>query len=139
MRRSRSLIVTPILIVMLLLTACGGAATPTPTVIPAGAGESGLQISVQFDPDPAVTGTSALIVTITGADGSPAAGLAVAARGDMTHAGMAPQLGEGVEGEPGVYTIPWEWTMAGDWLLDVTARAADGSETTQTLDVAVEG
>lgn len=139
MRRSRSVIVAPILIVMLLLTACGGAVTPTPTVIPAGSGEFGLRISVQFDPDPAMTGASTLMVAITGADGSPATGLTVSARGDMTHAGMAPQLGEGVESEPGVYTVPWEWTMAGDWLLDVTARAADGSETTQTLEVVVEG
>lgn len=138
MRLTRSLTIVLTIALMLLLAACGGTATPTPTVIPAGSGETGYQTSVQFSPGTLTVGSAALIVTVTTGDGAPAAGLTVSARGDMRHAGMPPVLGEATEDDPGVYTIPWEWTMAGDWLVDVTVRAADGGEVVQTINVQVE-
>ena len=98
------------------------------------------QISVQSDPYPYAVGNATLIVTVSQGDqNEPVPGLTVSARGDMNHGGMAPVLADGVESDPGVYRIPWEWTMAGDWLVDVTLRSAEGAEVTQTVDIRVEG
>lgn len=138
MRLSRSLIAALTVALMLLLAGCGGSATPTPIVIPVEPTEPSYIVMVRSDPFPYAVGSATLIVTVTTGDDSPVTGLTVSARGDMTHAGMAPVLGDGTEGDPGVYSIPWEWTMAGDWLIDITLRAPDGTEVVQTIDAMVE-
>ena len=138
MRGSRSLMLALIAALILLLTACGGSALPTPTLRPADSALPAYQIAVRGEPEPHTVGDASLVVIVMTGSGTPATGLTVSARGDMTHAGMAPVLGEGTEGDPGVYTIPWQWTMAGDWIVDVTVRAADGTEVTQTVNVTVE-
>ena len=137
----RALIVVFTIALLAGLAACGPGATPTPVVIPIEPTVPPWTMQVQSDPYPQVTGPAALIVTVTtgGEQTSPVAGLTVSARGSMTHAGMAPVVAEGVEGDPGVYRIPWEWTMAGDWFVDVTLRSPEGAEVTQTVNVQVEG
>lgn len=126
------------LALLAVLTACGAADTPTPIVIPIEPTVPPWQLTVQTDPFPQVVGPATLIVTVTtGEQASPVTGLTVSARGNMTHAGMAPVVAEGVEGDPGVYRVPWEWTMAGDWFVDFTLRSTEGAEVTQTVNVQV--
>lgn len=83
-------------------------------------------------------GETAFTVTLTDAQGSPINGATVAVRGDMSHAGMTPVLREVTESENGVYPVPFEWTMAGEWIVTVTVTLADGSSATEEirLDVA---
>ena len=63
----------------------------------------------------------------------------MAARGDMSHAGMAPVIASSEDDADGVYRIPFEWTMAGDWFVDVTVTLADGREVVQRFDLSVSG
>ena len=99
---------------------------------------SGAQISMTAIPFPAAIGPSRLVIQIKDGNGEPITDAALAVKGDMTHAGMVPVLAE-IEGadEDGVYNVPFEWTMAGDWVVTVEARLSDGSRLKQRFDVAV--
>jgi hypothetical protein len=54
----------------------------------------------------------------------------------MTHAGMAPVLANASERAPGVYDLPFAFTMQGDWVLLVSAVLKDGARVEQRIDVA---
>ena len=71
--------------------------------------------------------------------GSPIDDAYLAVKGNMTHAGMVPVLAE-VDGggENGVYSIPFEWTMAGDWVVTVDIQLADGTKAQKRFDMAVQ-
>ncbi|MCY4018240.1 MAG: copper chaperone PCu(A)C [Chloroflexi bacterium] len=47
-------------------------------------------------------------------------------RGDMDHAGMAPVFAESTEAVNGVFTVPFEWTMAGTWILEANLTLDSG-------------
>ncbi len=55
----------------------------------------------------------------------------------MSHAGMKPVLANISEGESGVYAVPFEWTMGGDWFVAVTATLPDGRVATKRFDLSV--
>jgi hypothetical protein len=59
-------------------------------------------------------------------------------RGDMNHAGMQPVFSGADTAENGVYSVAFNWTMGGDWILDVTVWLADDSTTTQRFEITVE-
>jgi hypothetical protein len=100
--------------------------------------QADVQIELSVDPAPPQTGDSTLLITVTKPDGSPAAVARIEVRGDMNHAGMQPVF-SGVDlPEDDVYHVPFNWTMGGDWFLDVTALLADGSSATQRFEVTVE-
>jgi hypothetical protein len=58
-------------------------------------------------------------------------------RGDMDHAGMVPVIAESTGGEGGQFEIPFQWTMGGDWIVEVTAELADGRTVTETFNVTI--
>jgi hypothetical protein len=58
-------------------------------------------------------------------------------RGDMSHAGMTPVLVTAAKGEAGIYAVPFEWTMAGDWFITITGTLPDGRTLIRTLPVQV--
>lgn len=106
--------------------------TPTPTP------ETTLQIEMQPDPTPPAVGAGALVITILDASGQPVNDASVSARGDMNHAGMAPILADVDGGDNGVYRVPFEWTMGGDWFVDVTVTLPDGTAITRRFDLTVQ-
>ena len=87
-----------------------------------------VQISMTAIPFPPHIGESRLVIQVANKAGKPIDDAHLAIKGDMTHAGMAPVLAE-VDGggEDGVYTIPFEWTMAGDWVVTVDLQLPDGT------------
>ena len=88
-----------------------------------------------------VVGPGALTIRLATADGAPIADATVELRGDMAHAGMTPSLGTATAAAtPGDYDATIEWTMAGDWIVTVTATLPDGGVATEefTLRVAVD-
>lgn len=126
---------TRVFLIILTLLALSACRAPEPTP----AASSRVQIALAVLPDPPVTGASTLQVTVTSASGDPVADAQVSARGDMSHAGMVPVIAEASASDVGVYTIPFEWTMAGDWFVDVTVTLADGTEVQQRFDLTVAG
>lgn len=83
-------------------------------------------------------GETVLVVTLTEADGTPITNATLIVRGDMTHAGMAPVLRDGMtENKDGVYEIPFEWTMGGDWVVTVDATLPDGRSVTKDFNMTI--
>ncbi len=58
-------------------------------------------------------------------------------RGDMTHAGMVPVLAETEGGTDGLYRLPVEWSMAGEWILTVEAVLPDDTRVAREFDLSV--
>jgi hypothetical protein len=84
----------------------------------------------------AVVGPATLTVTVRDRTGVPVTNAAVRLEGHMSHPGMAPVLADGVQRKPGVYEVPFAFTMQGDWVLLVTATLPDGRRTERRVDVA---
>jgi hypothetical protein len=51
---------------------------------------------------------------------------------------MTPVFGETQTSQNGEYRIPFEWTMAGDWFVEITVTQANGGDSvTQRFDLSV--
>lgn len=97
----------------------------------------GYSLALTVETQPVVVGPATLLVELRGPAGVPVEAAAVSARGDMTHAGMTPSLGEGEPLGEGRYRIPIEWTMGGDWQVTVSAVLPDGQRIERTFDLSV--
>ena len=113
---------------LLLLAACGGRQN--------NAGNS-TDVTVTAQPEATAVGETILTITLTDADGRPITDATVQVRGDMSHAGMTPMLRSGLPEGAGEYVVPFEWTMAGDWIVTVEFTLADGRTGTETFDFSI--
>ena len=114
-----------------LLVGCGVARNDSST-------GGNLNIALDY-PEPAAVGETTLLVTLIDVSGDPVSGATVNVRGDMTHAGMQPKFGEVGESADGVYTIPFEWTMGGDWVVTVEVETAEAETAKETFELTVDG
>lgn len=102
--------------------------------------EAAADVNVTLEPLSTNVGETTLLITVTDSNGEPINDATVAVKGDMTHAGMQPVLAEAAAGEAGVYTIPFEWTMGGDWIVTVDVTLADGTVVSkQFSDISIAG
>jgi hypothetical protein len=83
-------------------------------------------------------GETALLVTVTDKEGTPIDNATVSVKGDMSHAGMVPVLADATNGENGVYEMPFEWTMGGDWIVTVEVTLPDGRSATQQFNYSID-
>jgi hypothetical protein len=98
-----------------------------------------VNISMTAIPYPPHIGDARLVIQVAADDGNPINDAHLAIKGDMTHAGMVPVLVEVAGGgQEGVYEIPFEWTMAGDWVITVDLQLPDGSSAQQRFDMSVQ-
>ncbi len=97
-----------------------------------------VQINLTVEPSPPLVGKAMLVVTLHNERGDPIEGAVLRVRGDMSHAGMAPTFGEVETANEGEYWIPFEWTMAGDWILTITATLSSGQTIEDTFELTVE-
>lgn len=125
-----------LLLLLILLAACRESAQPTstpedftPTPV--------IEIEMAVEPSPAATGDAALVVTLHSPDGTSIVDANVAARGDMNHAGMIPVFGQTSDNTNGVYRIPFEWTMGGDWVVTLTVTLPDGQQVVRSYEMAI--
>jgi hypothetical protein len=109
--------ITWLVISALLLSACGSQ-NATPIV-------EDLILQLDVEPNPPAVGETTLLVTVLDADGLPIEDATVAVHGNMDHEGMTPVDDETSESVDGVYRVPFEWTMGGRWILDVTVTLPD--------------
>jgi len=96
--------------------------------------EAGIRIDLSFEPEVPVVGDAVLRITVVDAAGSPINDATIDIRGDMSHAGMQPVIRQVEQGDGGVYEIPFEWTMAGDWFVEVSVTLPDGTIVTEIFD-----
>lgn len=118
-----------LLLTLALLVACGSSTPP--------ASEAAVQITLL----PGQAGDG-LQVQLHNATHAPLTDATVTLEGNMNHAGMAPVLTEPVKdgddgASDGVYSIPFQFSMLGDWIVTVTVDLADGTQTTQDINVTV--
>jgi hypothetical protein len=69
------------------------------------------------------------------ASSKPVTGATVELEGDMSHAGMSPVFGEAKEERPGDYRGRLEFSMAGDWVILLHVRLANGQRLERQLEV----
>ena len=100
---------------------------------------SDMNMSLAVEPDAPAVGSATLRITLTDTNGEPINDAVLEIRGDMSHAGMEPLLASAEAGQASVYEVPFEWTMAGDWIVTVTATLPDGRIATREFDLTVSG
>src|SRR5690606_18443221 len=120
-----------LLILTWLLAAC---AAPAPA-----ADDSGLQITLDYTRD-----AELMTVRVADSSGRPVTDALVSVEGNMNHAGMIPVTTEGVRDDAdgaadGRYTLPFGFTMLGDWILTVRVEQEDGTVITRDIDAQVTG
>jgi hypothetical protein len=121
---------------LLLLAACRQSAQPTPTpelLTPT----PEIEIEMAVEPSPPATGDAVLLVRLHHPDGTPIENARIAVRGDMNHGGMVPVLGEAAEASDGIYRVPFEWTMGGDWIVTLTVTLEDGRQVERRFDMRI--
>ncbi|MGE5603448.1 MAG: FixH family protein [Nitrososphaerales archaeon] len=96
------------------------------------------QVSFATDPAPANQGAGAVIVTIKDQQGQGIDGARVAIEANMNHAGMKPENAEATTGSGGEYRLPLNWTMGGEWYVDVTITLQNGEVVRRRFPVGVE-
>jgi len=113
----------------LLLCACAATLFMTACSRPPDSSRT-VTIEPEISPQPARIGP--VVVTLRLADHAAKAvtGAHIALEADMSHAGMAPVLGEAKEIEPGRYQAHLTFGMAGDWviLLQITLPGGQNFE-----------
>jgi len=87
-------------------------------------------------PEPAAAGPTTVTLTLRDRSGAPVRGARVRLEGHMSHAGMAPVQAEAAELAPGIYEIPFSFSMPGDWILLLSAVMTDGTRLERRIDVA---
>ncbi len=103
----------------LLVSGLAGCRPPATDSVP--------EISLAWTTSPAPPAVGPVTLTLTLEEGTtPVAGAEVRLEGTMTHPGMAPVSSTAKEASPGSYEARMDLSMAGDWIVLVDARLADG-------------
>ncbi len=117
---------------LVALAGCGRVQKAAP------AADDGLTITMTVEPSPPMIGDGTVVLTVKDAAGRPVDGATVEIEGNMSHAGMKPSFGKVEDGQGGVYRVPLQWTMGGDWYVDVKLTLADGKTATRRFPVTVK-
>jgi hypothetical protein len=96
------------------------------------------EISFATDPAPPNQGASTVVVTIKDKQGQSVDAARVSIEANMNHAGMTPENAEATFGANGEYRMPLNWTMGGEWYVDVTITLTDGEAVRRRFPVDVK-
>lgn len=129
-----------ITLTLLALTGCRQSAGGLPTDA-----TSTDRLTLTTDPVPPTIGVGALRIGVRDEDGAPLTPdriASVQAVGNMNHAGMRPVTAQAVApaiafDPDGVLRLPFDFTMGGDWFIDVTVTLTDGTALTRRFDLSV--
>jgi hypothetical protein len=94
-------------------------------------------ISVQetITPQPLQVGDATIAIQLGDASYKPVTHATISVEGDMSHPGMSPVFGTASETAPGSYTAHLNFDMAGDWVVLLHIRLADGRTIERQIDV----
>jgi len=115
----KSFIVSVLVLVPVLLAACGGTATPA-----ASTSSKPVNIAVNTNPNPAAVGDIELVFTITDSNGEPIEGATVDVSADHTDMTGMTMGGAATDQGSGNYAINANFSMSGNWKLTVYVRKA---------------
>jgi hypothetical protein len=94
-------------------------------------------VSMVTEPSPPAVGPGTVIVTLTDPAGRPVDGARLEVEANMSHAGMVSVLASTAESHSGVYRVPLQWTMAGDWIVDLKFTLPDGTRVARRFPISV--
>ena len=92
------------------------------------------EIQLAMSVSDTLVGETTLLMTVTDEDGNtlPDPGT-LKVRADMDHAGMAPVRAQADKAIDGVFTIPFEWTMGGSWIIEASLTLDNGTVASETF------
>ena len=80
-------------------------------------------------------GETTLLVRVSDRDGNAVSNPGtLSVRGDMDHAGMTPVLAQADNAVDGVFSLPFEFTMGGGWIVDATLTLPNGDVALETFE-----
>ena len=95
----------------------------------------GIAVKEEITPQPARVGPATVSIELANASQKPIAHAAIMVEADMSHPGMSPVFAKAKETAPGSYCAPVEFSMAGDWIVLLHIRLADGRRIERQMDV----
>ena len=123
---------TLLLVLSFGLTACGRMQPAVPAT------DDGYTVTMVSEPGAPSVGPGALTFTLRDPAGAPVEGATLAVIGNMSHAGMVPVTGVVQSSAGDTYQVTIDWTMSGDWYVDVTAQTPDGKEIVRRFPIRVK-
>ena len=128
----KSIFISVLVLMSVLLTACGGAAAPTEAP-----SAKSVNIVLSTNPNPAVVGDVEIVFAITDANGNPIEGAKVDVSAE--HPAMAGMGMSGLATEQGggTYSIKANFSDSGDWKLTVYVRK-DGLDYKEDIEFPVQ-
>lgn len=99
--------------------------------------DDAIAIEMVVEPAQPRVGPANLVFTVTDKAGRPVNDAILEVEGNMIHAGMSPVSTHATTNKDGRYTVPLEWTMAGDWIVTVNVSLADGQKFVREFPVSV--
>ena len=91
-------------------------------------------IQLELTATDTLVGETTLVVAVKDKHGKPIENPGtLSVRGDMNHAGMAPVFAEAETAIDGIFTLPFEWTMGGGWIVEASLTLANGDVASQTF------
>jgi uncharacterized GH25 family protein len=128
----KSILISLLVLLSVVLAACGSAATPVDTT-----SAKPVNIVLTSNPDPAVKGDVELVFTITDADGNSIEGAKVDVSADHTDMAGMGMSGLATEQGGGKYSITAGFSHAGTWKLTVYVRK-DGLDYKEDIEFKVQ-
>ena len=86
-------------------------------------------------PQPPRVGQVEIRLRLTDASRKPLRGAEIKLEGNMSHAGMSPELANTLEVAPGQYRANMELSMAGDWIVLVHLTLRDGTKLERQFEI----
>ena len=128
----KTIIISVLVLMSVLLAACGGAAKPADTN-----SAKPVNILVSTNPNPAAVGDVEIVFTITDANGNPIEGAKVDVNAE--HPAMAGMGMSGLATEQGggTYSIKANFSDSGDWKLTVYVRK-DGLDYKEEIEMKIQ-
>ena len=120
-----------LVVIALLLAACGGTARADASAKP-------VTIKVESNPSPAAVGDAELSFTITDASGNPIEGARVDVSADHTDMSGMGMSGAATDQGSGKYSINANFSMTGNWKLTVYVRNDAGLDYKEDIEFQVQ-
>lgn len=95
---------------------------------------AGADLQLELSASDLQVGEATLTLSVLDASGNAVGSPgALSLRGDMDHAGMAPVLVTVDKAVDGIFSAPFEWTMAGDWIVEASLKLESGAIARETF------